>query len=511
MTLLNKFIIPISISLFLSACGGGSSTLNVSPIAVDDNFTAIINATTELNIISNDSDSDGSLDNSSITVINDASQGSISINSVTGLISYTANINSLGTDSFTYTLNDDDGSVSNVATVTITLDTDNDLDNIGDAIDTDDDNDGITDIEEQNNNTDSLNNDSDSDGINDGTEGIVDTDDDGIIDALESAIIDVDNDGVFDQQDAENVNPNNDSDNDSFSNADEILNETDPLNSSSFPKPFIFKVKSEEGLCFTGGCGSVYTIKTRSDYEYSYSVDCNSDGIMEASNLTSEYECNYFGHFESHTISIHGQYPIPNFQNDNTLLSIEQWGTYPYKSMNNAFVNTTNLEINAKDKPNLKNVSDMSYMFFGSSINQDISNWDVSSVTNMSSMFHFARKFNQDISSWDVSSVTDMSFMFSGVERIPPVCACVNFALNFNQDLSLWNVSNVKDMTSMFDVTDLSSENYNRLLIAWKRLQLQKNVTFGARSTRYSQAAEESRQSIIDLYNWNIRDAGITP
>ena len=39
------------------------------------------------------------------------------------------------------------------------------------------------------------------------------------------------------------------------------------------------------------------------------------------------------------------------------------------------------------------------------SFNQDISNWDVSNVTDMNYMFTNAKKFNQDISSWDVNNV----------------------------------------------------------------------------------------------------------
>ena len=60
----------------------------------------------------------------------------------------------------------------------------------------------------------------------------------------------------------------------------------------------------------------------------------------------------------------------------------------------------------------VSNVTDMSSMFENSSFNLDISSWDVSNVENMSSMFSES-SFNQDISSWDVSNVTDMSSMFS--------------------------------------------------------------------------------------------------
>ena len=41
-----------------------------------------------------------------------------------------------------------------------------------------------------------------------------------------------------------------------------------------------------------------------------------------------------------------------------------------------------------------------------------IADWDVSGITDMSSLFNSLRNFNADISSWDTSSVTDMSYMF---------------------------------------------------------------------------------------------------
>ena len=83
-------------------------------------------------------------------------------------------------------------------------------------------------------------------------------------------------------------------------------------------------------------------------------------------------------------------------------------------------------------------VTDMSGIFDGTNLNGDISSWDVSNVTNMSSMFNGASDFNQNISIWDVSNVTIMGGMF-------------NEAHSFNQDISSWDVSNVTDMNSMFD------------------------------------------------------------
>ena len=88
----------------------------------------------------------------------------------------------------------------------------------------------------------------------------------------------------------------------------------------------------------------------------------------------------------------------------------------------------------------VSNVTNMSYMFDEckelESIG-DISKWDVSNVRFMPFMFFGCRYFNQDISSWNVSNVTDMKYMFWECE-------------SFNQDLSKWNVSNVTDMSYMF-------------------------------------------------------------
>lgn len=58
--------------------------------------------------------------------------------------------------------------------------------------------------------------------------------------------------------------------------------------------------------------------------------------------------------------------------------------------------------------------------------------------TNMANLFKQVTAFNQDISGWDVSSVTNMTGMFDG-------------ASTFNQDLSGWCVSLIPAEPSNFD------------------------------------------------------------
>ena len=81
------------------------------------------------------------------------------------------------------------------------------------------------------------------------------------------------------------------------------------------------------------------------------------------------------------------------------------------------------------------NITDMSWLFYHSDFNGDISRWNVSNITNMGGMFYDS-KFNGDISKWDVSKVTNMGNMFSHSE--------------FNGDISNWDVSNVTNMNNMF-------------------------------------------------------------
>ncbi len=103
---------------------------NVAPVAVDDSANVQEDSSVVINVLGNDSDSDGTLDASTINVIAMPENGNISINMVTGAITYTPSANFNGNDSLTYHVKDNSNDTSNTATVLITIIAVADLPNI---------------------------------------------------------------------------------------------------------------------------------------------------------------------------------------------------------------------------------------------------------------------------------------------------------------------------------------------------------------------------------------------
>ena len=147
---------------------------------------------------------------------------------------------------------------------------------------------------------------------------------------------------------------------------------------------------------------------------------------------------------------------------------ISEWDVSRVKSMSTMFYQAKS--IGDISKWDVSNVEDMSHMFEESDFNGDISNWDVSNVINMSSMFSFSQ-FNGDISKWDVSNVKYMYSMFHGskfngdisnwdVSKVKDMSNMFNGSA-FNGDISQWNVSNVKNMKDMFAYSEFNGDISN--------------------------------------------------
>lgn len=116
-----------------------------------------------------------------------------------------------------------------------------------------------------------------------------------------------------------------------------------------------------------------------------------------------------------------------------------QWGDAVWSSFENAYNGVWFSEINTEDIPDLSQVTSMKGAFANADLEtiNRMNEWDVSNVTDMSDMFHYAEFFNEDITDWDVSNVEDMSNMFA-------------IANAFNQPIGNWDVSSVTDMSGMF-------------------------------------------------------------
>lgn len=144
----------------------------------------------------------------------------------------------------------------------------------------------------------------------------------------------------------------------------------------------------------------------------------------------------------------------------------------------------------------------------------DISCWDVSSFTNMSSMFRGCSSLQQlDVSGWDTSKVTNMFRMFASCSSLQSL------------DVSGWDTSKVNEMVEAFygcsslqhlDVSGFDTSkvismvrmfgicSYLQTLIGEKTLQDVENGTVALRGTKVVISVENSPlrfSSILALAN----------
>lgn len=162
---------------------------------------------------------------------------------------------------------------------------------------------------------------------------------------------------------------------------------------------------------------------------------------------------------------------------------ISDWDVSNVTDMESMFENASsfNQSLNSWD---VSNVTDMDSMFKGATnFNGNISSWNTGSVTRTGFMFYNASAFNQDIGSWDVSSVTFMAYMFRQ-------------ATSFNQDIGSWDVSNVGTGTSIDEMQGvfLFASSFNQDLSSWDVSNVEDMLDMFKNATSFNQ----------DLSSWNV-------
>ncbi len=99
------------------------TAVNAAPVATDDYASTLRNTPKVISIVANDSDPDGSIDGASVIITSGSvtAAGGEVVNHLDGTVTFSPKRGFRGTDSFTYTVADDQGAVSNQATVRVNV------------------------------------------------------------------------------------------------------------------------------------------------------------------------------------------------------------------------------------------------------------------------------------------------------------------------------------------------------------------------------------------------------
>jgi surface protein len=218
---------------------------------------------------------------------------------------------------------------------------------------------------------------------------------------------------------------------------------------------FVIQVKTDNG---GSSSDTQFTIPTLSSDVYNYNVDCDNDGINEATAQTGDYTCDY---------PIAGTYTIRIKDNtvfrtgfpriklylsgqNSKIINLLQWGTGKWSSMSQAFSSAAHMVVDATDVPDLSQVTNLNNMFSNATLaNPDTSRWDTSNITSMFRVFSSATSANPDVSAWNTSQVTWTGGMFDG-------------AASANPDVSLWDTSVINDMSDMFRNTSIADPDVSQ-------------------------------------------------
>ncbi|MBX7166180.1 MAG: tandem-95 repeat protein [Pirellulales bacterium] len=94
--------------------------VNTLPVAVNDFGSTLEEVATMINLVANDTDQDNGINPASVTIVTAATNGFVTVNAL-GVATYTPKPNFSGIDTFRYTVRDNGGALSNVATVTVSV------------------------------------------------------------------------------------------------------------------------------------------------------------------------------------------------------------------------------------------------------------------------------------------------------------------------------------------------------------------------------------------------------
>jgi hypothetical protein len=214
------------------------------------------------------------------------------------------------------------------------------------------------------------------------------------------------------------------------------------------------------------------------------------------------------------------------------IIRVNRWGVLQLNNNGGAFQSCTNLDLSTvsdvlnlngvttlantfRNCPSLTTINNINLwntsliqltnlMFWGATnFDGNLSNWDMSQLTNATNMFLNAINFNNGgdsgINNWDVSALQIATGMFRN-------------ATSFEQPINNWSVINLT--TASFFMAGKSTANYpasqlDDIFNSWSFGFVQPNVAINFGTINYTSAGVAGRGVLTNLTNnWNILDGG---
>ena len=186
-----------------------------------------------------------------------------------------------------------------------------------------------------------------------------------------------------------------------------------------------------------------------------------------------------------------------------TTVDFTAWDITPVTDASGCFRGCVNMNANVStwDISNLQYIGinqNFRGMFEDCSIHEgDVSNWNPASVLRADKFAFNAFLWNPDVTNWVIPptwfSVNKM-FQNSSMDR----------------DLSGWNISSFTIMNNFLNGGEMSTANYDATLISWaaQSPSTANSPHFGTSKYTLGGAAEAARTSLISTYGWTISDGG---
>jgi len=287
--------------------------------------------------------------------------------------------------------------------------------------------------------------------------------------------------------------------------------------------PFMMTVDTTQA----GSANDTFILPLNSGGAYSFDIDWG-DGNTDTITVWNQGELEHvYSSSGTYQISVTGQMNSIYFNNGGDkekVMSIDNWGTDPWKVMTLAFRGCVNMEHTYTDAPIFLSGADTNHMFRSCArFNGPVDNWDMSGVDRVDYMFMSCDTFNQPMNSWDTSGFQFWTSMMYGCVAFNQDVSNWDFSgttaptgifeacTAFNQSLAAWDITGVTNFGNLLKNCGMSTANYDATLIGWEAGTHQAIASIDVTGLTYTLggAADVARDNLVSG-GWTITgDSGV--